>query len=70
MEVAEKAVGKGFCVDRFEKMDRPVFLSIIKPGTKKFKIILDAHLDVVPERTISINLMKRMESFTEEELMI
>lgn len=49
LEVAEKAVGKGFCVDRFEKNRSPsLLIHNQKPETKKFKIILDAHLDVVP----------------------
>ncbi|MBI4973870.1 M20/M25/M40 family metallo-hydrolase [Candidatus Roizmanbacteria bacterium] len=49
LEVAEAAVGKGFAVDRFKKNGSPsLLIHNQKPGTKKFKIILDAHLDVVP----------------------
>lgn len=49
LSIAEKALGEGFTVDRFEKSGIPsLLIHTQKPGTKKFKIILDAHLDVVP----------------------
>lgn len=49
LDLVEDVVGKEFTVDRFEKNGSPsLLIHNQKPGTKKFKIILDAHLDVVP----------------------
>ena len=49
LTLAEKAEGTRLTVDRFKKNGVPsLLIHTQKPGTKKFKIILDAHLDVVP----------------------
>ena len=46
---AENELGKGFTVEKFKKNGVPSLLFYNTPRRpKKFKIILNAHLDVVP----------------------
>lgn len=51
LEVAKKEIGPGFTVEKFEKNGVPSLLFYNTPKhPKKFKIILNAHLDVVPAK--------------------
>lgn len=51
LEVAESEIGKDFTVERFEKNGVPSLLFYNAPSRPEmFKIILNAHLDVVPAK--------------------
>ena len=51
LEVAEREIGEGFTVERFESNNTPSLLFYNSPKRPaKFKVILNAHLDVVPAK--------------------
>ena len=48
LEFVLDVVGRGFTVERFESRGKPSVLVYLGPSRPRFRVILNAHLDVVP----------------------